>query len=310
MVDDFLGFLAKIVQIHSVSSVSPYFTRPGYNGKAMRVFPALIFPFRLYWAALTDVSAYPGTLKLSRLSRTGCLLLLYAFFSLAATANFGWRTLPRWQSDWRQSWEDIQRNWPEDLSVEYRGGQLKVDPEQVFVLPYPAPLTARPGLPANFARIDARPEPDNPGDSLLFVGRDRLTAESTVPLSEILGTESWELDKAALPRLDGRVNELMAMTGRSLIVLHFFIGWIGWLLVRLLGLAFYAWIAQALFYFAGTRLRYGKTYALGMVALLPAETVQILIGILYPGQSLPLFWWTWLAVMGLVAWVNRKPTKI
>lgn len=271
-----------------------------------RLITALYLPFRLYWAALSDLLAYPATLKLSNRSRLWSLFLLYGVFSLVATANFAWRTLPRWQADWQQSWENIKQYWPENLTADYRGGQLRLEPEQVFVLPYPAPLTARSGLPVNFARIDTRGQPENPDDSLLFITRDTLTAETTVPLAEIIGTTDWRLEKTELPRFDGPVAKLISALGKSLVTLRFLLGWIGLLPVRLLGLLFYVWIAQGFFYLARTRLRYGPTYQLGMVALLPAETVQVLIDILYPTQALPLFWWTWLAVMALVAWMNRK----
>lgn len=275
-------------------------------GRMARLISALVFPFRLYWLSISDIFAYPLFSALSKTSRVLSLVVWYALFSLVLTVNFAWRILPQWQAGWQKNWQDLRQNWPEDLVVEYRQGKLSVTPQQVVLLPYPAPLDDRAGEPANLARIDTSAEAENPGDSLLFIQGETITAQSSLPLTEVLGTTDWRLTKVDLEYLDASVLEGISVLGRGLVAAHFILAWLALLLVRLLGLLLYAWLGQTFFWLTGLRWSYRKVYGVGLVALLPAETVQLLVNLLYQEKALPLFWWAWLAIMGAVAWGNRK----
>lgn len=271
----------------------------------------LFLPWQIYWLSLTDVLAYPWlALRPARL-KILTLVAVYGVLAAISTGHFSVVTLPQWQSGWQEAWDKTREGWPENVSLRYENGILNTVPEEPLVIPYPSLFPRQSGWPEYLARIDVTAAADEPQDGLLFLNRDTLTTRTaasggqSAPLADFFGETSWTLDRSSLLQADPQVNRLLTEAGKLLIAGWLGFHWLGLLAGRLIGLLLYAWITQTIFKLMGVRIRYGHAYGLGMILLLPAETLQTLVNILYP-QPLPLFWWAWLGMALLVGWLNRR----
>ncbi len=276
----------------------------------MRLLSLFFQPLQHYWRSLTDVAAYPQLSRLPRQTKLVTLLVVYLLLAVVSTLHFVLVTRPRLLTNWQETWTNLQRDWPSDLSFNYQNHRLTVTPNQSLNVPYPSFLAKRSDLPSYLAIFDTTDQPTNPHHSLLFITGETITIsgvtgdEQTTNLTDWLDDQSWHLDRSSLADHDADWNSFLAEAARILTFVWFSWRWIGLLILRLIGLILYAWIAKSLLSIFGMRLSYQRSYGLGLIVLWPAETVQTLINVFYT-NPLPVFWWAWLAMILLVGWLNR-----
>lgn len=237
------------------------------------------------------------------------LLVIYALFASVSTLSLSTVIWPKFESQAREHWKNLQTSWPNELRFEYIDGKLHANSSETFTVPYLKFFPRQTGWPEYFVQIDID-QAEPPTDSLIFINSDSVTTRTSgvprsLPLKELLGETSWSLDKTAILNLDDEFTQFVNEARVGVTIAWFFFSWAGLLLFRLAGLLLYAWIIQTIYTFLGIRLQFWQSYGLGMLVLLPAEVVQTLSNILFPASP-PFFWWVWLGFALLVGWLNRR----
>ncbi len=267
---------------------------------------------RVLWQLHTNTSVYRFIVESSRKTIITLLLTYYALFAVASSLL--WLTLngPQLSEKGFSAWKELQNAWPQDLEARYIDGTLSLLPQQKFELPYPAVLTRPEGFPSLLGTVDTSVS-EAPGEStsLFFLSSRSLTAyqdgeTTSTPLSEMLPTQDWTVNKQTLQENDGLVRRVLN-SFVQLATPFIFLTAFGLVpLVRMLLLVPFAWLSLSLLGLTGNRMNYGRAYRLGLSLLPAAETTQLLLTALYPTLQLHVFWWIWLALLVLISVMNRK----
>lgn len=268
--------------------------------------------FYSWWRAHTDTEFYQAVQIWTQRRVTLFLLGSYALLALAQMVATYALTLPRFAQGINQYWHEISPRFPENFRLEYSNRFLTLEPEKRLALPFPTFLKTE-NSPENILVIDTNTEVMPEKEStLIFSAYDEYVVQPSQPgrhpsaLEFVFEKNSWTITRADIDR---EIQELQAnwsqlrffgSVGAGAAIILLLLPW------RVLVLFLYAWIGQTILRLMGNRMGYWEAFRLGLIVLIPAETLLFLARVLYPQQLLFEFWVIWLALLMIIGFTNRK----
>ena len=268
--------------------------------------------FRSWLRAHTDTQFYQAVLNWTQRQTVAFLLGAYALLALAQATSSYFITLPQLAHELTHYWNEVSPRFPENFRIAYSNRFITLEPESRLVLPFPSFLKTDES-PENLLVVDTNKEVQPEKEStLIFSGYDEYVVQPSQSgkhpsaLEFLFEKSEWSITRADL---DNTVQEFQAQwpstrlftalaSGLSIVAL--LLPW------RMLVLLLYSWLGQTLLVLMGNRLRYWEAFRLGLVLLIPAETLMFLTRLLYPHQLVFEFWVIWLALLLIVSFTNRK----
>lgn len=241
------------------------------------------------------------------------LLSIYLILSLLSTALFATRSLPQWVADSEELWWDLQKNWPEEVSVQLENNRLDINGADELVLPLPQHLANRYNLPSNVlvASETLQTASQSATPAAVIATRDSLNiwnpdgSYRSEPW-ELFGFGTGSLQKSSFTEYEPQLREAQEMLQWTALLGFFFLNWIGLLLLRAIGLVLYAWIGQTVLRLSGNALSFGKSYKIGLFLLPIAEEILLAARLLYPHSSMLSYWLVWFVLLAAIGFTNRK----
>jgi hypothetical protein len=240
------------------------------------------------------------------------LLGAYFLLSLLNTGLFAVRTLPSLMADAGELWQDLHKNWPEDVTARLDNNELSLEGAAELALPIPGHLAKRYNLPSHAALLsETLLEASRSATPAAVIGtRDTLAVWGpgggywSGPW-ELLEFDTVEIHKNTFAQQEAAFETTLQTLGWTLIITTFALNWLGLLLLRVIVLIFYAWIGQALLWISGSKVSFGDTYKIGLFLFPIVE--EILFGVKLLSPDIPMFdfWMVWLVLLAAVGFTNR-----
>lgn len=294
-----------------------------------RVITFFKLPFWLWWNSLTDLRSYLTALGIHRGQLLWSLVVIYCILGSLDAVVFSTRTLPRWQDTSHNTWKEIAEQWPSDSTLQYspETGLLRaISGAANWNVSWPESLEKPSSAPQHLARVQLAQEPTAASNSTEATAAAEATALVTLTPTALVSTGNsaqaitWqemlsgtvsetETYTAAWAQSDDRLGEIsQAWVAATpvLIALYWLMSSFGVLLLRLVSLVFYAWIAQSLANLLGVRFAYATAYKLGLITLIAPETIMTLWRVVYQTPAGISLWWIWMGLWLVVIWYFRR----
>jgi hypothetical protein len=269
--------------------------------------------FQIWKDSHTDTQFFRRASLFSGGFFTFYLLSIYLILSLFSTAIFATRSLPQWGADSEELWWDLQKNWPENVSVQLENNRLDINGADELILPIPQHLANRYNVPSNVLVASEN----------LKIASQSATPAAIIATRETLNiwnpdgsyrSEPWELfdfgngslEKSSFTEFEPQFREAQEMLQWTSLLVFFFLNWIGVLFVRAVGLIFYSWIGQSLLRLFGSKVTFTRSYKIGLFLLPIAEEILLAARLLYPNSGFLSYWLVWFVLLAAIGLTNRK----
>lgn len=261
----------------------------------------------------TNLDYYVDILNSKLRTSIKFFVVSYLLITLGLTINYAVKELPLVQQDIDSIKNELLAEYPADLSINWDGNQLAVQPDEPITIPYPQAVERPEEFPQSLGILNFnQPEPDQSVSALFVVGAETVWVNSftqgwsDTSLREVLGETTWTVNREVIDSSVPTLAEEFKRLSMYFPVLYFFFTIPALILSRLFSLAIDAFILHFIFLIQRKSIPYLKTLQLALHIMVPVEVIHQVTRLSLPDLNFPMLTVGFWALAFLLVWHFRS----